>query len=380
MSQPSEGSQPSTAPQDQPGGSQEPARGRKRRTPAWSNAEIVDLIEVWGEASNVHDLRTSHRNAAVYSHMAASLAARGHQRSREQVRWKIKDLRQSYSRAYQPGADPEACPHFHALDRLLGAHAIPAPRDVIDPGAERPLLDTEEEEESSESQEPAASLPRTRDPRGTPQSRSPASSEAGEASTSPQPQHLGLQGTPPRLQQSPAPGQAGQPGTRRTTRGGTSGSWIDSSVSRTTGSRRTSGCAIGVWRPGGAGPCPARPPPEPAGPVPISSSPCSPLLLPPLPLLLPLLLPPHPLSLLPPPQPFPTDAPGPAVWRDGRGSRTPTPELSFPFLPSLPFPSSSLVPGFPLLSPTFIPPFPHPVMFNKQTFLFQKQVSLLYSR
>ncbi|XP_075761936.1 uncharacterized protein LOC142819361 [Pelodiscus sinensis] len=196
MSQPSEGSQPSTAPHDQPGGSQEPARGRKRRAPAWSSAEIVDLIEVWGEASNVHDLRTSHRNAAVYGRMAASLAARGHQRSREQVRCKIKDLRQSYSRACLPGADPEACPHFHALDRLLGAHAVPAPRDVIDPGAEGPLLDTEEEQEGSESQEPAASLPRTRDPRGTPQSRSPASSEAGEASTSAAPGTAGRT-TPP---------------------------------------------------------------------------------------------------------------------------------------------------------------------------------------
>ncbi|XP_075771003.1 uncharacterized protein LOC142823704 [Pelodiscus sinensis] len=196
MSQPSEGSQPSTAPHDQPGGSREPARGRKRRAPAWSSAEIVDLIEVWGEASNVHDLRTSHRNAAVYGRMAASLAARGHQRSREQVRCKIKDLRQSYSRACLPGADPEACPHFHALDRILGPHAVPAPRDVIDPGAEGPLLDTEEEEEGSESQEPAASLPRTRDPRGTPQSRSPASSEAGEASTSAAPGTAGRT-TPP---------------------------------------------------------------------------------------------------------------------------------------------------------------------------------------
>ncbi|XP_075793232.1 uncharacterized protein LOC142830640 [Pelodiscus sinensis] len=196
MSQPSEGSQPSTAPHDQPGGSREPARGRKRRAPAWSSAEIVDLIEVWGEASNVHDLRTSHRNAAVYGRMAASLAARGHQRSREQVRCKIKDLRQSYSRACLPGADPEACPHFHALDRILGPHAVPAPRDVIDPGAEGPLLETEEEEEGSESQEPAASLPRTRDPRGTPQSRSPASSEAGEASTSAAPGPAGRT-TPP---------------------------------------------------------------------------------------------------------------------------------------------------------------------------------------
>ncbi|XP_075777349.1 zinc finger and SCAN domain-containing protein 29-like [Pelodiscus sinensis] len=156
MSQPPDATHPSASPRDQPGGSQEPARGRKRRAPAWSSAEILDLIEVWGEASNVHDLRTSHRNAAVYSRMADSLAARCHQWTQEQVRCKIKVLWQSYSRACLPGADPEACPHFQALDRILGAHAVHAPRVVIDPGAEGPILDTEEEEpEDAESQEPA---------------------------------------------------------------------------------------------------------------------------------------------------------------------------------------------------------------------------------
>ncbi|XP_075755444.1 uncharacterized protein LOC142818587 [Pelodiscus sinensis] len=200
MSQPPDDTQPSPSSRDQPGGSLEPVRGCKRRAPAWSSAEIMDLIEVRGEASNVHDLHTSHRNAAVYGRMADSLTARGHQRSREQVSCKIKDLRQSYSRACLPGADPEACPHFHALDRLLGAHAVPAPQDVIDPGAEGPLQETEEEaeeeEEGSDSQEPAGSLPRTRDPRGTPQSRSPVSSEAGEASTSAAPGTAGRT-TPP---------------------------------------------------------------------------------------------------------------------------------------------------------------------------------------
>ncbi|XP_075760371.1 uncharacterized protein LOC142819163 [Pelodiscus sinensis] len=90
---------------------------------------------------------------------------------------------------------------FLALDCLLGAHGVPAPRDVIDPGAEGLLQETEEEEEEeeeegSESQEPASSLPRTRDPRGTPQSCSPVSSEAGEASTSAAPGPAGRT-TPP---------------------------------------------------------------------------------------------------------------------------------------------------------------------------------------
>ncbi|XP_075783023.1 uncharacterized protein LOC142829109 [Pelodiscus sinensis] len=101
--QPPAATQPSAFSQDQAGGSQEPARGCKRQAPAWSSVEIVDVIEVWGEASNVHDLYSSHRNVAIYSRMADSLATRGHMRTREQVRCKIKDLRQAYSRA---------CPHL----------------------------------------------------------------------------------------------------------------------------------------------------------------------------------------------------------------------------------------------------------------------------
>ncbi|XP_075763798.1 uncharacterized protein LOC142819579 [Pelodiscus sinensis] len=149
-----------------------------------------------GEASNVHDLRTSHRNVAVYSCMADSLAARGHMRTREQVCCKIKDLQQSYSKACQPGADLETCPHFEALDRILGAHAVHAPRVVFDPGAEGPVSDTEEEEEDVESQQPAGSLPKTQDPRGIPQSTSAVSSEAEEGSTSAAPGTAGRT-TPP---------------------------------------------------------------------------------------------------------------------------------------------------------------------------------------
>ncbi|XP_075771609.1 uncharacterized protein LOC142823853 [Pelodiscus sinensis] len=195
MSQPPAAPQPSTSSKDQAGGSQEPARGRKRWAPAWSSAEIVDLIEVWGEASNVHNLCTSHRNAAIYCRMADNLATRGHMWTQDQVCCKIKDLRQAYSRASQPGADPEACPHYEALDHILGAHAVHAPWVVIDPGAEGPVLNTEEEEDA-ESQEPAGRLPRTQDPRGILQSTSVVSSEAGEGSTSAAPGTAGCT-TPP---------------------------------------------------------------------------------------------------------------------------------------------------------------------------------------
>ena len=61
--------------------SQEPARGRKRRAPAWFSADIMDLI---------HDLRTRHRKVAIKGRIAASLATKGHMQTQEQVCMKIK--------------------------------------------------------------------------------------------------------------------------------------------------------------------------------------------------------------------------------------------------------------------------------------------------
>ncbi|XP_075782212.1 uncharacterized protein LOC142829031 [Pelodiscus sinensis] len=324
-------------------------RGRKRRAPAWSSVEIVDLIEVWGEASNVHDLCTSHRNAAVYGRMAASLTARGHQRSREQVRCKIKDLQQSYSRACQPGADPEACPHFHTLDRLLGAHAIPAPRDVIEPGAEGPLQETEEEEEDTESQEPATSLPGTRDPRGTPQSRSPVSSEAGEASTSSAPWTAGCTTPPAAAACARASRRARNEEYHQRQhlrfldhQLRTQDHWVQEDLrlrQRSLEALEEQGRALRGHLQSllDRFPFPPLAAPPPA-PTPASSTP--------------------PVPPAPPHNHFPPTPRDPQCGETGEAAGLPP--LSFPFPSFLPSPSSSLVPGFPLPSPTLIPPFPHP--------------------
>ena len=100
----------------------------------------MDLIEVWGQAPNVHDLRTRRRNAAVYGRIAAAMASRGHRRTQEQVRIKIKKLRQAYARATRGGATAGAatCPYFSALNRLLGGRAVRASLGDSEPGPESP--------------------------------------------------------------------------------------------------------------------------------------------------------------------------------------------------------------------------------------------------
>lgn len=72
--------------------SEAPGQGQKR-APSWTSAEILDLIEVWGEVSNLQDLHTRRRNADTYSQMATSLTQKGHTRTLDQVCMKIKELR-----------------------------------------------------------------------------------------------------------------------------------------------------------------------------------------------------------------------------------------------------------------------------------------------
>ncbi|XP_075779185.1 uncharacterized protein LOC142827426 [Pelodiscus sinensis] len=313
---------------------------------------------------------------AVYSRMADSLAARGHQRSRDQVRCKIKDLQQSYSRACQPGAYLEACPHFEALDCILGAHAVHVPWVVIDPGAEGPVPDTEEEEqEDAESQEPAGSLPRTQDPRGTPQHNACVVRGRGG---------LHIRSTWDCRAHHPACNSHPHPGQQACQeRGG-----VPAAAPAVPGSPAPHPGPLGPGGPsaapaelggaGGAGPCPQRPRPDPSGQVPASSCssscgcpssrssshpcsccpssscpccPCSPSRF---------LRTPHPSCPTLHTHSSPTP---PHLQCCKMGEPAGPPSLSFPFPSS---PSSSLLPGFPLPSPTLIPPSPPSHLFRKR--------------
>lgn len=118
MSQSAAPTQPSTSPKEQSDGSREPARGQKRHAPSWSGAEILDLIEVWGNKTNLQDL-TRDRNTNVYGQMSKSLANKGHIRTQEQVRMKVEELCQAYARARERSSHSQAeshtCPYYKDL-------------------------------------------------------------------------------------------------------------------------------------------------------------------------------------------------------------------------------------------------------------------------
>ncbi|XP_075782144.1 uncharacterized protein LOC142828939 [Pelodiscus sinensis] len=159
-----------TSPAQSPS-TQGPARGRRRRAASWTSAEVMDLIEVWGQAPNVHDLRTRRRNAAVYGRIAAAMATRGHRRTQEQVRIKIKKLRQAYARATRGGATAGAatCPYFTALHQVLGGRVVRASPGDIEPGPEGPDLGTPEgSPPAASSRETVPAAPAARAGRTTP--------------------------------------------------------------------------------------------------------------------------------------------------------------------------------------------------------------------
>ncbi|XP_075794490.1 uncharacterized protein LOC142830844 [Pelodiscus sinensis] len=137
MSQAASASQLSPA---QSPSTQGPARGHRQRTPSWTIAEIVDLIEVLGEFPNVHDLHTMRRNMAIYGCIAATIARKIHRHTQEQVHLKVKELRQTYTRATRggPAAEAATCPYFSTLDQFLGGGAVHASPGGSELGPEGP--------------------------------------------------------------------------------------------------------------------------------------------------------------------------------------------------------------------------------------------------
>ncbi|XP_075765652.1 uncharacterized protein LOC142820500 [Pelodiscus sinensis] len=143
-------------PQDRPGPSTEPsgdpAKGSKRRAPSWSGPEIKSLLELWGEEEALQALKSQRQNADIYGHMAEALAQKGHYpRTQDQVRSKVKELRQGYVKAREEssrsGAAPYYCPYYPELDQILGGSGkARTPRRFVQSGLADPVVDAPEQD------------------------------------------------------------------------------------------------------------------------------------------------------------------------------------------------------------------------------------------
>ncbi|KAM7154284.1 zinc finger and SCAN domain-containing protein 29-like [Macrochelys suwanniensis] len=109
---------------------------RARRSPIWSNGEVLNLISVWGEEPVQTQLRSSRRNYETFGQISRDMMERGHDWDKLQCRVQVKELRNSYRKARQAnrrsGGVPATCRFYKELDVILGADPTSTPRTTMD--------------------------------------------------------------------------------------------------------------------------------------------------------------------------------------------------------------------------------------------------------
>ncbi|XP_065429834.1 uncharacterized protein LOC135976694 [Chrysemys picta bellii] len=139
----------------------------RKRAPAWTVREVLDLIAVWGEDSVLAELRSKRRNAKTFEKISKGMMERGHNRDSDQCRVKVKELRQAYQKTKEAngcsGSEPRTCRFYAKLHAILGGAATTTPPVIVDSGSGIVLSATPEdsadggEEEEEEEDELAES-------------------------------------------------------------------------------------------------------------------------------------------------------------------------------------------------------------------------------
>ncbi|KAM7176641.1 uncharacterized protein RBU57_002263 [Macrochelys suwanniensis] len=108
----------------------------RKRAPAWTDREVLDLIAVWGDESVLSEVRSKRRNAKIYEKISKAMAERGYVRDATQCRVKIKELRQAYQKTKESngrsGSQPHTCRFYEALHAMLGGAATTTPPVSVD--------------------------------------------------------------------------------------------------------------------------------------------------------------------------------------------------------------------------------------------------------
>ncbi|XP_053883301.1 myb/SANT-like DNA-binding domain-containing protein 2 [Malaclemys terrapin pileata] len=111
----------------------------RKRAPAWTVWEVLDLIAIWGEDSVLAELRSKRRNAKTFEKISKGMMERGHNRDSDQCRVKVKELRQAYQKTKEAngrsGSEPRTCCFYAELHAILGGAATTTPSVIVDSGS-----------------------------------------------------------------------------------------------------------------------------------------------------------------------------------------------------------------------------------------------------
>ncbi|XP_050819369.1 myb/SANT-like DNA-binding domain-containing protein 2 [Gopherus flavomarginatus] len=108
----------------------------RKRAPAWTALEVLDLIAIWGEDSVLTELRSKRRNEKPFEKISKAMMQRGHRRDSVQCRVKVKELRQAYQKTKEANgrsrAGPKTCRFYAELRAILGVSATSSPPLSVD--------------------------------------------------------------------------------------------------------------------------------------------------------------------------------------------------------------------------------------------------------
>ncbi|XP_050793255.1 uncharacterized protein LOC127043298 [Gopherus flavomarginatus] len=108
----------------------------RKRAPAWTAREVLDLIAIWGEDSVLTELCSKRRNEKIFEKISKAMMAKGHTRDSVQCRVKVKELRQAYQKTKAANgrsrSGPKTCRFYAELHAILGGCATTTPPLCMD--------------------------------------------------------------------------------------------------------------------------------------------------------------------------------------------------------------------------------------------------------
>ncbi|XP_065409692.1 myb/SANT-like DNA-binding domain-containing protein 2 [Chrysemys picta bellii] len=127
----------------------------RKRAPAWTVREELDLIAIWGEDSVLAELSSKRPNAKTFEKISKGMMERGHNRDSDQCRVKVKELRQAYQKTKEAngrsGSEPRTCRFYAELHAVLGGAATTTPPLTVD--SEAGIISSATPEDSADGEE-----------------------------------------------------------------------------------------------------------------------------------------------------------------------------------------------------------------------------------
>ncbi|XP_073216421.1 uncharacterized protein [Lepidochelys kempii] len=127
-----------------------------RRSPVWSNGEVLDLTGVWVEEAVQSQMHSSCRNYNTFRQISRDMMERGHDWHTLQCRIKMKELWNAYHKAHKAnscsGAAPATCRFYKELDAILGADPTSTPSTTMDTSEPSSTRWEDEEEQQGQSE------------------------------------------------------------------------------------------------------------------------------------------------------------------------------------------------------------------------------------